>query len=248
MSSELMILGLTAGFVAFVHTVLGPDHYLPFIVMSKARGWSLRRTMGITVGCGIGHVLGSVLLGGLGIALGWTVGGLERFEGSRGELAGWLLIAFGIVYLTWGIRFAVRRRPHAHWHAHADGTTHRHEHMHRGEHAHVHDGAESVGARRSAKGARSFSLTPWALFLIFVLGPCEPLIPVLMYPAARHSLTGVVVATVVFGITTITTMMLTTALGYRSLTEFRLARLEPYVHAIAGLAVVACGLAVHLGL
>jgi sulfite exporter TauE/SafE len=120
--------------------------------------------------------------------------------------------------------------------------------MHRGEHAHVHDGAESVGARRSAKGARSFSLTPWALFLIFVLGPCEPLIPVLMYPAARHSLTGVVVATVVFGITTITTMMLTTALGYRSLTEFRLARLEPYVHAIAGLAVVACGLAVHLGL
>jgi hypothetical protein len=53
---------------------------------------------------------------------------------------------------------------------------------------------------------------------------------------------------VVFGITTITTMMLTTALGYRSLTEFRLARLEPYVHAIAGLAVVACGLAVHLGL
>jgi len=25
----------------------------------------------------------------------------------------------------------------------------------------------------------------WALFLIFVFGPCEPLIPLIMYPAAK---------------------------------------------------------------
>ena len=38
----------TAAILGIVHTILGPDHYVPFVAMGRARGWSLGRTLGIT--------------------------------------------------------------------------------------------------------------------------------------------------------------------------------------------------------
>lgn len=49
--------------VGFSHTLLGPDHYLPFIVLSRACGWSYRKTFRITFVCGLGHILTAVVLG-----------------------------------------------------------------------------------------------------------------------------------------------------------------------------------------
>ncbi|RPJ77999.1 MAG: hypothetical protein EHM13_15225, partial [Acidobacteria bacterium] len=92
---SLGVLVSTAAFIGLVHTLAGPDHYVPFIAMAKARGWSMARTMAITFVAGLGHVGSSVVLGALGIFLGWAVGGLEWFEGLRGDLAGWLLLGFG---------------------------------------------------------------------------------------------------------------------------------------------------------
>ena len=37
MSQEMIVLVSKADFPDFFHTLLGPDHYLPFIVMGKAR-------------------------------------------------------------------------------------------------------------------------------------------------------------------------------------------------------------------
>ena len=62
MENSIAILSVTAITLGFVHTILGPDHYLPFIVLSEARKWSLRKTMLITFLCGLGHVLSSVVL------------------------------------------------------------------------------------------------------------------------------------------------------------------------------------------
>ncbi|MDD5414222.1 MAG: hypothetical protein PHH96_05315 [Smithellaceae bacterium] len=89
MSQEMIILLGTAAFIGFFHTLLGPDHYLPFIVMGKARKWSMVKTSWITVLCGIGHVTSSVLLGGIGIALGLAVTKLAAVESFRGNLAAW---------------------------------------------------------------------------------------------------------------------------------------------------------------
>jgi len=77
MLSEIAILAGTAATIGFVHTILGPDHYLPFIVLSKARQWSSVQTVMITFLCGVGHVLSSVVLGFIGIALGIAVFKLE---------------------------------------------------------------------------------------------------------------------------------------------------------------------------
>ena len=80
MSPEINLLVLTAASIAFVHTILGPDHYLPFVAMAKARGWTIAKTLRITLWCGLGHLVGSVALGAVGIAFGAGLAKLEWIE------------------------------------------------------------------------------------------------------------------------------------------------------------------------
>lgn len=236
MSSETSILMATAATIGFFHTLIGPDHYVPFIVLSKARGWSSIKTAIITVLCGIGHVLSSVILGFVGIAVGIAIFKLEAIESLRGDIAAWLLIAFGFTYLIWGIQRALRNKPHEHPHLHENGIVHTHTHIHSDAHAHVHR-------------ARSAYITPWILFIIFVFGPCEPLIPLVMYPAARGNIISVVIVASIFGLTTITTMLGIVLLSFYGLSKLPIHRIEKYSHAFAGLAIFLCGSAIQfLGL
>jgi sulfite exporter TauE/SafE len=232
MTHEIFVLALSAAAIAFVHTLLGPDHYLPFVAMAKARGWSLQKTIRVTLMCGAGHLGGSVLLGIAGIMLGIQLASLEWLEGVRGNLAAWLLIGFGLAYLAWGLGQAYRNKPHSHRHSH-DGVVHEHVHSHHRDHAHVHDQQD-----------RPRSLAPWLIFVIFVLGPCEPLIPLLMYPAARESFVGVLMVTGVFGLVTVLTMTLIVAFAVAGLGAVRFNRFERFGHALAGSAILGCGLAI----
>lgn len=234
---EVWVLAGTAATLGFVHTVIGPDHYLPFIVLSRARRWPLPKTMLISFLCGLGHVLSSVALGLAGIALGVAVARLEGVESVRGSLAAWLLISFGFAYFIWGLRRALKKRPHAHAHSHPGTGEHIHAHIHRSDHTHLH------GRREKA------SLTPWVLFTIFVFGPCEPLIPLVMYPAARHNTPGVILVAATFGLTTIATMLTLIALSSWGLSFVSLGKLERYVHALAGAMIFVSGVTVQfLGL
>ena len=74
----LHILLWTALTVGFVHTLVGVDHTLPFIVLGRARRWSLRKTLGVTALCGLGHVATSVALGAVGIAAGVALDAMAR--------------------------------------------------------------------------------------------------------------------------------------------------------------------------
>jgi sulfite exporter TauE/SafE len=233
MEPDLGILLVTSATIGLVHTLAGPDHYVPFVVVGRARGWSLPRTLAVTFVCGVGHVLGSVLLGLVGIALGVAVHRLEMIEGVRGDIAAWLFISFGLVYTVWGLRHAWQRRPHRHEHVHRDGTRHTHSHTHVHEHSHVH---ERPGARE---------LTPWILFVIFVFGPCEPLIPLLMVPAAQASAVGLGLVTAVFGLVTIGTMLVVVALAAHGVRLLTLKPVERYTHALAGTTILASGLAIR---
>lgn len=240
----------TAAILGVVHTLLGPDHYVPFVAMGRARGWSLGRTLGITATCGVGHILGSVALGAVGIATGRAIAGLESVEATRGGVAGWLLVGFGLAYLAWGARRAYRGRPHTHWHGHADGTLHAHRHTHLRDHAHAHLGGEP--GERSSDRAERRSITPWVLFTIFVFGPCEPLIPLLMYPAATGGWSNIALVTGVFAASTLVVMLVAVAVARQGLARLAsrtaVAGVERYADALAGAAVTLCGLAVTLGL
>lgn len=239
MTPEVGPLIVTAASIGFLHTLLGPDHYLPFIMMSWARNWSTARTMVITLLCSVGHIVGSVVLGLIGVSFGLAVKGLEGTEAIRGDIAAWLLIAFGLAYLIWGIRLIYRSRPHQHGHTHLvqGAADHAHPHTHLGEHAHVHD----------VQSART--ITPWVLFIIFVFGPCEPLIPLLMYPAATGGYPDLIAVTGVFGIVTAGTMLGAVLLGRAGVNFLPLQKIQRYSHALAGATILLCGLAVlFLGL
>jgi hypothetical protein len=103
MLPEMELLILTAIAISVLHTVTGPDHYLPFIALSKARGWTVGKTIWWTVVCGCGHVWSSVLLGLGGAAIGWSLSSIKWVEAVRGGMAGWILLGFGIVYSIWGL-------------------------------------------------------------------------------------------------------------------------------------------------
>ena len=236
MSPELWTLTGLAAFLGFFHTLIGPDHYIPFIMMAAARGWSRTKTALITLLCGIGHVASSVILGMVGVAVGMAVTKVEGIESIRGDIAAWALLAFGLVYMIWGIRQAYKNKLHTHRHVHTDGSTHEHEHTHQQEHTHIH--AE----------AKKTSITPWALFVVFVLGPCEVLIPLVMYPAAEKNLLGLALVTTVFAIATIGTMLTMVLIATYGFSFLPLKRMERYSHAIAGATICLCALAIHLGL
>ena len=226
---------IAAASIAVVHTVVGPDHYLPFVVMAKARGWSRTRMTAVTVACGLGHVLGSGLLGLVGIALGLAVARLEAFDSSRGTLAAWCLLGFGLAYSVWGFRRALRHHPHGRWHVHEDQSLlHRHNCVPDG-HGHTH--------------RRTSDLTPWVLFVIFVFGPCEPLIPLLMYAAAVGDMAGALGIWAVFAVVTVTTMVALVLVATKGIDLWpSKLRLDRYAHALAGATLSLCGLAMLLGL
>jgi sulfite exporter TauE/SafE len=230
MSPDIAILALNAMAVAFIHTVIGPDHYLPFIVMAKARKWSVARTAVITLACGLGHVSSSVVLGLVGYALGASLRHLEWIESFRGEIAAWALIIFGALYAAWGMWRLMRTAPDGHRHAHL-------VRLHSFDH--IHD----------PKTGAEISLTPWILFAIFVFGPCEPLIPLFIYPAATNGWGGALLVATAFSVVTIASMMALVLAGRWGLEWLPAQRLARYNHVLAGGTIALSGVMIQfLGL
>src|SRR5690606_10994875 len=104
MTPDVMILMGTAATLGVTHTAVGVDHTLPFVMLGRARRWSLTRTLALTAGCGLAHVLSSVVIGIVGFwLLGYTLENIEAIEATRGQWATWLLISFGVVYAAIGL-------------------------------------------------------------------------------------------------------------------------------------------------
>jgi hypothetical protein len=227
---QLQILVVSAITIGFVHTLIGIDHTLPFVVLGRAQGWSYGKTAAITALCGAGHVASSVVLGVLGIGLGIAIGQLEWVEATRGTFASWFLIVFGLAYAGWSLARSRRRQ--------------RHVHVHDGGMVHAH--GESSAAHEHGSKLSPAALTAWSLFVIFVLGPCEPLIPLLMVPAYDLGAGAAVTVTAAFAITTIGTMLLLVTAGFFGLALPAFKRLERHANTLAGLAIAASGLAIQL--
>jgi hypothetical protein len=216
---QMSVLLLSTAGVAVLHTLSGPDHYLPFIVMGRARRWSTARTLFWTSLCGLGHVGSSVAIALAGVLLGFGLERVRFIEEFRGNLAAWAMIAFGLVYGAWGLKRALRQNHSSHDHEHA--------------------GAASGG----------FRLTPWVLFTIFIFGPCEPMIPLVMYPAAQGSWADVWTVVGSFSALTIGAMVAVVLLGQRGLQLLSLHWLDRFRHALAGGTVLLAGCAIQfLGL
>lgn len=215
METSISFLAGTALTIGTLHTLAGPDHYLPFVALSKSRNWSLIKTIYITAICGLGHVLSSIVIGFIGIGAGFALSGIEDIESKRGNIAAWLLLIFGIAYMIWGLYRLWKHQGHHHEHA--------------------------VNEKKK--------VTFWILFTIFVFGPCEPLIPILMYPAAQQNYGAVAYISFLFALTTIATMITIVVLMVKGISLVKFNTIEKYQHVLAGGAIALCGMGiVFLGL
>ena len=85
------------GFViAFLHAAI-PTHWLPFVLVGRAQGWSGRKTLGVAVLAGGGHIASTVALGVILTVAGMAL--LDDFGPLLARGAGLLLIAVGLYYL-----------------------------------------------------------------------------------------------------------------------------------------------------
>jgi ABC-type nickel/cobalt efflux system permease component RcnA len=230
---------LTALVIGITHTLIGPDHYLPFVALGKARHWSSQRTLMITFLCGLGHVCGSVILGAIGIAAGWNLGRLEAIESIRGNIAAWLLTAFGFVYLVWALKRIGNKKDHTHLHVH---------HINEGDHCHEHTNQETHAHIHILPDGKKSTVTAWSLFIIFVFGPCEAFIPLMLFPAFQQNGSLSIYTTLVFAFATIGTMMGCVYLIEKGLSFTFLNSFSRFAHVAAGATILTCGTAIHLGL
>lgn len=210
--ATLSAIWFAALLTAIIHTVMGPDHYLPFIAIAKSRDYSLKKTLFWTFICGLGHIASALLLALLFIYLSHWLS-KENFlwlEENRGDIAAYALIGLGAAYILWALR-------------------HRFTHQHR------------------LPDLQDKNISVWVLFIIFVLGPCEALLPILTASSVL-GISAVISCTLIFSIATIATMMFCVTLGMLGINTLRFKSLENYAHEIAGGTIMACGLAIIYGL
>ena len=189
--------------IAVVHS-FAPDHWLPFVMIGKAQHWSKRKMFFNVLVSAIGHVGSSIILGGIGIALGYASMLLQGVESTRGQIGLYLLIGFGIAYTLWGIKHA------------------RHHHHH----------SPDLTSKKV--------VTLWTLFAIFVLGPCEPLIP-LMFLASSYGWWGIAIVSFAFSFITIVMMETQSFLGYKGIELLKHKVAERYSHSFAGIVIALTG-------
>ena len=225
MSPEMQLLMGTAISIAFLHTLTGPDHYIPFIALSKSRNWSVTKTLFWTVTCGLGHVASSVLLALGGAAIGWSLKNISLIENVRGGVAAWILLLSGLMYCFWGMYLSKKNKAHKHFESANDGSMYVFEHNH----------------SNAYQPAERHKLTPWVMFIIFLLGPCEPMIPLLYFPAAQNSIAGMVSLIAVYTFVTMLTMITMVLLGFYGVGFLKINLLEKYMHSLAGLTLFICG-------
>lgn len=95
--TSTLLASIALGFaVAFMHAAL-PTHWLPFVLVGRDRQWPARKTLGVTLMAGAGHVLVTIALGVLVLAGGLVLE--PHVAGLFPYIAGGLPIALGLYYL-----------------------------------------------------------------------------------------------------------------------------------------------------
>jgi hypothetical protein len=208
MQNPTSILLISSASAAFFHA-LAPDHWMPFVAIAKAQKWHKFKLFWVTLISAIGHVGISIIVGIVGITLGFSLSKLHDIEGQRGEISLWLLIGFGIAYMLWGLKKARQQ------------------------------------SREEIKKDKKKVIKVWTLIAIFILGPCEPLIP-LLFLGYKYGYAGVISVSIIFSGITILMMLLQTLLAFKGAQLIKDNIAERYSHAFAGLVIALTGVLVML--
>jgi hypothetical protein len=207
---------LTTAFATAGIHTLIPEHWLPVVLVGRREGWTLARTMEVAGLSGLLHIGLSLGLGAAAFFLGEKT---ARSFGSKIEpLSHVFLIVFGLGYILYD------------WTA---------GHGRKLMRAPDHDEAEHLPPRFRG-GA-----VPWVLASVVGLHPCVLAVPVLAAAMAVEGLLWVVVLAV-FSLTTVATLLLAVALGYKGAERLHFLWLERYGGLLSGGLIAAAGLVLWL--
>src|SRR3954463_1915688 len=236
MNSAVLTTVAATGFtVAFFHAAI-PTHWLPFVLVARARRWSRGKTLLVTGFAGLGHIALTSLLG-LAIAwFGFQLG--EKLGNAFPWVTGGVLVLIGLYYFwqQWrggGIR-----------HHHLLGGQHRpsQECGHGHEHSHWEEEMEgsALVSKKDGDGAAI-----GGLFVMLTLSPCEGFLPVYL-SGVQFGWHGFVVLSAILAVATLAGMTLFTWLALVGFERFRLQAFERHeagllavLFAILGVLIVA---------
>lgn len=213
----LVTIAVTGFAVAFLHALI-PTHWLPFVLVARARQWSHARTLAVSAGAGLGHIILTSILG-LGIA--WFGFQLEETFGHVFPwIAALILFALAAFYGRRQLRgegICHHRPPGSH---HAPSETCGHEH------GHTHWDEEMSGSRLVEPASGDWAAAG-GLFVMLTLSPCEAFLPVYL-SGVRFGWQGFVVLSLILAVATLVGMTLITWLTLIGFDRLRVKRFERY--------------------
>ena len=233
--ATLSLLLATAVSTALFHTLI-PDHWLPFVLIGRARGWSKRTTLAVSGISAAVHVALSAALGLLAVAAG--VEAARAVGQSLSDAAPYLLIGFGLVYAAWAWRKGGHFHPGGRLLHHADeGTPCPGEEGSDPGHLHYH--ADDALIRNTA------GRSALALATIVGINPCVLILPLVLKGADRgaFALAAILGA---YSVTTVALMVGLSVAGVAGTLRLRLPGAARYMEAASGLLIAGAGIALLL--
>lgn len=236
----MAILAASVG-VGLGHAIL-PDHWVPLAVLGRTRRYPLSKIARLSGLAGVAHVLLSIVLGAVVIAVGLQF--RSSVQSAQDTIVGGLLLLTGVGFIA----VELLGRGHHHGpggHTHGpDGHNHDH-HSHDHAHDHDHDDHEHGGA---APG-RGWWQAAGAVMIPFgaAASPDLTILPVFLAAAAAGIATAVT-SVVLFAAATIGTIVTLTLVATVGGYQFKGEWLERWGNSITATVLVIIGTLVLLGI
>lgn len=236
MSATTPALLAAAAGVGFGHAIL-PDHWVPLAVVGRTRHYPLARVARLSGMAGVAHVLVSIVLGGVIIAVGFQL--RSTVQGAQDTIIGCVLI------LT-GLGFAILELTgHGHHHGRDHSHAHTHEHDHAHEHPHLLSVTE-VDERVATKEDRIRGLAAVMVPFGAAASPDLTILPVFL-AATTAGLTTAISSLVIFAAVTIATIVGLTLLACFGGYQIRGQWLERWGNVFTALVLIVIGALVLTG-
>ncbi len=227
---KLYTLLTTALLTSLFHTLI-PDHWLPFVLIGRARGWSAGTAASVSGLSALVHTALSVLIGLAALVIGQTSARLvgETLENA----AGVLLVGFGLAYAGWAWHKKGHFHPGGRLIHGADRPCSGGEGDAHPEHLHYHADGELI-AGSAGPGA-------WTLALIVGANPCVLILPLIL-ATARQGAGPIALVTLAYVVPTVVLMVGLSVGGVISTRRIRLPLAAQYMEMASGLLIALTGL------
>ena len=234
MGGTSSLLFVTAAATAAFHTLI-PDHWLPFVLVGRARGWTARTTALVSGLSAVVHVALSAALGAVAIGAGEVIASAVGHHLERAS--GVLLVLFGVAYAVWAWRKGGHFHPGGALLHRAERTEGCDGHEGPGHPEHLHYHADEAWIR-AGKGALP-------LALVVGLNPCILVLPIMVATAERGAAT-VAGVTLAYSATTVLLMVGLSVAGVAGARRLPVPAAARHMEAASGVLIALVGAAVIL--